>query len=241
MGPVGSLEKDPQPPPRRWRSSGFRNVDDLAVARPDSEAAGELRALPRGQASTAPPPPPAAGTRRPPGPPPPPRPALHAQRPRVALRTEPWAGFLYVVRAAERWGWGEGVGGVVAEEGTRPRGGRGDRGPGGRCRWAGGGVKRLGDTERGGSLGGEAGGRREWEEGARRAPGRVEPGAWTCARAHLDLASPPASEDFEVSHVGSKCFPRPPCFSSPGNVSQVPGFVNRQDGWYSGEASRGHL
>lgn len=40
-----------------------------------------------------------------------------------------------------------------------------------------------------------------------------------------------------VSHVGSKCFPRSSCFSSRGMFSQVPGFVNRQDGWYSGEAS----
>lgn len=41
-------------------------------------------------------------------------------------------------------GWGEDVGGGVTEVGARPRGGRGDLGPGERYRWAGGGVRREG-------------------------------------------------------------------------------------------------
>lgn len=48
-------------------------------------------------------------------------------------------------------------------------------------------------------LGGGGSGRREW---------RVDEGGWTRVHAHLDLRFPWAPEDFEVSPVDSKCFPR---------------------------------
>lgn len=61
---------------------------------------------------------------------------------------------------------------------------------------------------------------------------------------HLELASPSAPEDFEVSPVDWKCFPRLAfqiCKTFPGMFPKVQGFVNPQDGWYSGEASLGRL
>ena len=98
--PLASLKRTHQPPPRRWRPTGFRNAGDLAVAGLDSEAVGELwvAAPGRSEPRTAN----AAAAARDPDPSsawslPPPRPTLHAQHPQVAQRTEPRAGFPHVV------------------------------------------------------------------------------------------------------------------------------------------------
>lgn len=54
---------------------------------------------------------------------------------------------------------------------------------------------------------GARGGGREWEEGVGEGAG-ARRGGWTCVHALLELAFPSAPDDFEVSPVDLKCFPR---------------------------------
>lgn len=163
---VGSLEKDPQPPPWRWLSSGFRNVGDLAVAWPDLEAVGTPGAAP-GLGS------PARRSRR--GRDPRVGLALTPSRlprraARVALRTDPWAGFLYVVQGTEReWGRGERLGRECDPGGGTPTRMSARWGLGWRRRWAGAGRRARGRGVAAAQSGCTAGGapRRAEREGGR--------------------------------------------------------------------------